>query len=144
MAVLGRFRDLMRVSKVMLETEMYAIFGLHSKPWVTRWWTWKSERDEVTRSMQSVQVCTRVYQQCVVRSHCICPPRMLCSVNDAIDLCIAAHSAAQKGSCNIQERSCHIFHIDFTSHHTTSHQVRSSFHWVSPPLCDHHHAHLWP
>ena len=52
----------MRVSKVMLETEMYAIFGLHLKPWAMRWWTWKSERDEVTRSMQSVQVRTCVYQ----------------------------------------------------------------------------------
>ena len=52
----------MRASEVVLETETYVIFGLHSKPWATRWWTWKSERDEVTRSMQSVQVHTCVYQ----------------------------------------------------------------------------------
>ena len=56
---------------------------------------------------------------------------MLHSVNNAINLHIAAHNTAQQGSRNIQERSRHIFHINFTSHHTTSHQVRSSFHWGS-------------
>ena len=69
--------------------------------------------------------------QCVVCSHCVCPLRTLRSVNDAIDLRIAAHGAAQKGRCNIQERSRHIFHVDFISHHTTSHQVITSSHWGS-------------
>ena len=76
--------------------------------------------------MRSVYHCSSVSCIVTVCVHCV----TLCSVNDAIDLRIAAHGAAQKGRCNIQERSRHIFHIDFISHHTTSHQVIASFHWA--------------
>ena len=44
---------------------------------------------------------------------------------------VSQGAVPQKGRRHIHLTPPHIFHIDFISHHTWSHQVRSSFHWDS-------------
>ena len=68
MAVPGRFRDLMRASDVVYDSQTCVIVGLQSKPWATRWWTWKSERDKVTGQCRMCKyACASC--SCVVHSH---------------------------------------------------------------------------